>query len=207
MNSVMRAWADLPPIPADRLMALLTEPRRLTRGLHHVNALLLQADRHCHPHWLRPLRWAALYHRAIDDPRASPEANRAGSAELWLEHFSAIHDTVRGVSATWEQDVATAIVVDPLRRPPVLLPWQQAFLDLCLGDWAASPLVYEACRLLERAEAEVAGISEERWTGARVARLDAALTCGRLFHSVHADKEILAKDNIRRERSRYGAAG
>ena len=206
MNSVMKAWSDCPPIFADRLMALLSDAGRLYHNLHRTNALLLEADRTCDPHWLRPLRWALLYHDAVhplDDPGAdAPDARTAaGSTELWLEHFPALHETIHGVSGQWEQDVATAIqhTADPFVRPDRLLPWQQALLDLTCGPLGAAPAVYDAHRLLMMAEALQAGMTRERWSSRRRQALARASACPVLFHVVHRDREPVARDNLRRE--------
>ena len=216
----MKAWADLPPIYADRLMALLSDPARVYRGLHRTNALLLEADRTCHPHWLRPLRWAILYHDAVPAPQApgrdgkqAPGRDRTktmgddaarGSMELWLEHFPAIHDTVHGVSGGWEQEVADVILLaaDPFERPAGLLSWQQALLDLVCGDLGAVPVVYEANRLLAMAEATQAGLTSVEWTAARQKVLSRALACDRLYHCVHRDREVAARTNLRHELER-----
>ncbi len=200
MNSVQKAWADLPPLFADRLMALLCDPARTTLGLHHVNQLLLDADRTCHPHWLRPLRWAILYHGAIDDPHAAPGENQRASAELWLEHFPALHETTRGVSAAFERDVAEAIhaTATPLDRASITAPWQQALLDLVLGPLGVPPALHEADRLASRFAAARAGMST-RFFGERRAFLEKASATPRLYHRVYGDREAPARANIARE--------
>ena len=197
MNSVMKAWADLPPILADRLMALLTAPGRIHHGLHHTNQLLLDADRFCEPHWLRPLRWAILYRDAVHDPLASASANAHASSELWTEHFSAIHETVRNVSGQWEHEVAAAILADPFARDDDLLPWQHALLDLGLGGLGATPELYEATRLLASSEFMMAGGTN--WASRRGPFLERALACPRLFTRVHGDRETQARANMSRE--------
>ncbi len=193
MNSVMRAWADLPPIYADRLMALLTAPERVATGLHAVNQLLLDADRFCEPHWLRPLRWGLLYQGSVHDPQADLFANKNASAELWREHFSAIHETVRGVSGQWEDEIAAVILAsaDPFSRPADFLPWQHALLDLTLGPLGLPRPLYDAYRLLIEAET---AIGREAW-------LARASDCPRLFHTVHQDRESIARANIGRDLS------
>lgn len=197
MNSVMKAWADLPPILADRLMALLTAPGRVHHGLHHTNQLLLDADRFCEPHWLRPLRWAILYCHAVHDPLASAAANSQASSELWTEHFFAIHETVRNVSGQWEHEVAAAILADPFARGADLLPWQHALLDLGLGELGAAPEIYEATRLLAVSAFITAGGTQ--WAFVRSAFLNRALACPRLFTRVHGDREAQARANMSRE--------
>jgi predicted metal-dependent HD superfamily phosphohydrolase len=197
MNSVMKAWADLPPIFADRLMALLTAPGRLAHGLHRTNQLLLDADTVAEPHWLRPLRWAILYRYAVFDPLASRAENAMASAELWAEHFPAIHETVRNVSGTWEDEVAAALLADPFDRPDAFLPWQHALLDLDLGWHGATPAVYEAQRLLIVAEFSQAGGTD--WDAARRAFVERALACPILFRKVQVGREAAARENLRRE--------
>ena len=199
MNSLMKAWADLPPLLADRVVALLTPPGRPAHRLHRTNQLLLDADRHCHPHWLRPLRWAILYAHAIHDPGAAPGDNRLARAELWREHFPAIHDTVRNVSASWEGEVAAALEADPLERPADLRAWQHALLDLGHGALGEPATSYEADRSVARAEAEAAGVPPERWAHERRATLRRVLACPRLYHLVLTDREDTARANVRRE--------
>jgi predicted metal-dependent HD superfamily phosphohydrolase len=207
MNSVQKAWADLPPLFADRLMALLCDPARATHGLHHVNQLLLDADRTCHPHWLRPLRWAILYHVAIHDPQAAPGENQRASAELWLEHFPALLETTRGVTASFEADVAEAIraTATPLDRACVARPWRDALLDLVLGPLGAPPDLYEADRLASRFAATRAGIEPARWAAERRAFLERALAAPRLYYRIHGDREAQARENIARERAGFRA--
>ena len=197
MNSLQKAWSDLPPLLADRVVALLIGDGAYR--LHRTNQLLLDADRHCHPHWLRPLRWAILYAHVIHDPHASREENRQACAELWLEHFPAIHDTVRNVSGLWEAEVAAALRAEPLDRPSDLRPWQHALLDLDLGILGAPAPLYEADRLIARAGAVSAGVPLDAWTDARRARLRRALACPRLYHLVLTDSEAAARANVRRE--------
>ncbi len=199
MNSLMKAWADLPPLLADRVVALLTSPDRPARRLHRTNQLLLDADHHCDPHWLRPLRWAILYRHVVHDPRATPKANRRACAELWLEHFPAIHDTVRNVSGAWEAEVAMVLEADPLERPPGLRPWQHALLDLDLGALGAPAALYEADRLVRWAEAEEAGVRPEIWGDERCAWLGRVLACPRLYHLVLTERADAARANVRRE--------
>ncbi len=199
MNSLMRAWADLPPLLADRVVALLTPPDQPAHRLHRTNQLLLDADRHCHPHWLRPLRWAILYAHVIHDPHATPEDDRLARAELWREHFPAIHDTVRNVSASWEDEVADALEADPFARPAGLRAWQHALLDLDLGPLAAPAALYEAERLVARTEAEAAGVPPAPWADERRATLGRALACPRLYHLILTEREAAARANICRE--------
>lgn len=199
MNSVMKAWSDLPPLFADRLMALLAAPGRRTYGLHHVNALLLEADRQCQPHWLRPLRWALLYHCAIHDPLAPADDNACASADLWREHAPAILETVRGVSPTFEQEVGDVIEAPLLARPPGFLPWQQAFCDLRLG-WLGEPEgLFAARRAWEAAAAALAGASD--WPAARHEFLRDVTACPRLYHRLYQDRESPARHNAARELS------
>ncbi|WP_158808877.1 hypothetical protein [Beijerinckia sp. L45] len=200
MNSVMKAWADLPPIFADRLMALLTAPGRIAQGLHRTNQLLLDADAFCEPHWLRPLRWAILYRYAVFDPLVSAAENAIASAELWAEHFPAIHDTVRNVSGAWEDEAAAALLADPFARPDGFLPWQHALLDLDLGWLGAAAAVYEAQRLLIVAEFAAAGGTD--WAAARRGFLQRALACPILFQKVHVDREAAARSNLKGELTR-----
>ncbi len=214
MNGVIKAWADLPPLFADRLMALLTQPGRLFHGLHRTNQLLLDADRYAQPHWLRPLRWAILYRHAVFDPLADARTNAEASAELWAEHFPALHDTVRNVSGAWEVEVAAAILAcaTPFARAPNLRPWQHAFVDLDCGALGAAPAVYEANCLLVAAEHAGAGGRAADWVRARGMILAEALACPQLFHVVHQDWESAARNNMRREfdgvgPSSRGAAG
>ncbi len=201
MNSVTRAWGDLPPLFADRLMALLSAPDRLYHGLHRTNGLLLDADRACQPHWLRPLRWAILYRHTVFDPLASAQANAEASAELWTEHFPALHDTVRNLSAGWGEEVADAILAaaTPFGRPPGLRPWQHALLDLELGALGAGAAVYAANRLFAAAEYRGAGGSQAGWDERRTLFLGQALACPRLFHVAHLSREPIARANVRRE--------
>jgi predicted metal-dependent HD superfamily phosphohydrolase len=204
MNSVMKAWGDLPPIFADRLMALLCAPGRLTHGLHRVNQLLIEADRACHPHWLRPLRWAVLYRTAVYDPLSPPGENQRASAELWLEHFPAIFETVRGVSGSWEQEVAAVIeaVAVPFERPESFLPWQHALLDLSLG-WLGEPKgLYAARRVFQAAAYEAAGGEPGDWLRLRRDFLEQALACPRLYDCVYMEREAQARENARRELGR-----
>ena len=204
MNSVGKAWADLPPLFADRLMALLAAPERLCHGLHRANALLLDADRFCQPHWLRPLRWVILYRHAVFDPLASARANAEASAELWAEHFPAIHDTVRNVSAQWGEEAAAAILAaaSPFARPEGLRAWQHALLDLDLAVLGEAAAVYEAHRLLHAAEHAAAGGAAADWQAARTRHLRDALACPRLFHVALADREGAARRNMRDELAR-----
>jgi len=202
MNSVMKAWGDLPPIFADRLMALLCAPGRPGHGLHRVNQLLIEADRACHPHWLRPLRGAALYHTAVHDPLAPPGANQRASAELWLEHFPAIFETVRGVAGSWEQEVAAVIEASPFARPESFLPWQHAFLDLGLGWLGEAEGLYAARRVFQAAAHEAAGGNPGDWLGSRRDFLERALACPRLFHRAYAEREAQARQNASRELGR-----
>ena len=197
MNSLQKAWSDLPPLLADRVVALLTG--RGAYRLHRTNQLLLDADRHCHPHWLRPLRWAILYAHVIHDPHASRDEDRQARAELWLEHFPAIHDTVRNVSGLWEAEVAAALRADPLERPHDLRPWQHALLDLDLGILGAPAPRYEADRLGALADAASAGVAGDAWADARHARLRRVLASPRLYHLVLTDREAAARVNVRRE--------
>ncbi len=208
MNSVTKAWADLPPLFADRLMALLTQPSRLYHGLHRTNQLLLDADRHAQPHWLRPLRWAILYRFAVFDPLAGAQANADASAELWAEHFPSLHDTVRNVSGAWEGEVAAAILAAaaPFARPAGLRAWQHALLDLDCGALGAVPAVHQANRLLMAAEHAAAGGAPEDWRRSEVERANAALACPALFHVVLHDREDAARANLTGMASR-GAAG
>ena len=197
VNSLQKAWSDLPPLLADRVVALLTGHG--AHRLHRTNQLLLDADRHCHPHWLRPLRWAILYAHVIHDPRASRDENRLARAELWLEHFPAIHDTVRNVSGLWEAEVAAVLRADPLERPPDLRPWQHALLDLDLGILGAPAPLYDADRLVALAEAAAAGVPLDAWADERHATLRRALACPRLYHLILTDREDAARANVRRE--------
>jgi len=199
MNSVMKAWSDLPPIFADRLMALLCAPDRRTHGLHRVNQLLIEADRACHPHWLRPLRWAVLYHTAVHDPLASEAENQHASAELWLEHFPAIFETVRGLSGIWEQEVAAAIEASSFARPESFLPWQHAFLDLGLGWLGEAEGLYAAQRDWHAAAYQAAGGDPGDWLRSRRDFLERVVACPRLYHCVHAEREMQARENARRE--------
>jgi predicted metal-dependent HD superfamily phosphohydrolase len=204
MNSVIKAWGDLPPLFAGRLMVLLTAPGRLTHGLHHVNQLLIEADRACHPHWLRPLRWAILYHTAIRDPLAPDHENQRASAELWLEHFPAIFETVPGVSGSWEQEAAGAIeaLATPFARPGGFLPWQHALLDLNLG-WLGDPEgLYAANRVFDAAAYQAAGGEAGDWLEGRNAALVQALDSPRLYHRVYMEREARARENARRELGR-----
>jgi predicted metal-dependent HD superfamily phosphohydrolase len=204
MNSVMKAWGDLPPLFAGRLMVLLTARGRLTHGLHHVNQLLIEADRVCHPHWLRPLRWAILYHTAVHDPLASPGENQRASAELWLEHFPAIFETVPGVSGSWEQEAAAAIeaLANPFERPESFLPWQHALLDLSLG-WLGEPEgLFAAGRVFHAAAYQAAGGEAGDWLDRRNAVLGQALASPRLYHRVNMDREEQARENARKELGR-----
>jgi predicted metal-dependent HD superfamily phosphohydrolase len=201
MNSVMKAWGDLPPLFAGRLMVLLTAPGRLTHGLHQVNQFLIEADRACHPHWLRPLRWAILYHTVIHDPLAPESENQRASAELWLEHFPAIFETVPGVSGSWEQEGGAAIeaLATPFERPEGFLPWQHALLDLSLG-WISKPEgLYAANRAVQAAAYEAAGGKGEDWLRMRRHFLEQALNCPRLYHRVYIEREEPARNNARRE--------
>ncbi len=199
MNGVLKAWTDLPPLFADRLMALLTAPGRLYHGLHRVNGLLLDADRFSQPHWLRPLRWAILYRYAVFDPLAGVRANAEASVELWAEHFPALHETARNVSGTWEEEVAEAILAAaaPFDRPTSLRPWQHALIDLDCGMLGAAPPVYAASRLLMAAEHAATGGTEEGWSEAQATFAAEALACPTLFHIVHRDREAAARANLR----------
>ena len=199
MNSLQKAWADLPPLLADRVVALLTGPDRFAQRLHRTNQMLLEADRCCHPHWLRPLRWAILYAHVVHDPRATPAENRRARAELWAEHFPAIHDTVRNVSATWDAEVAAVLNADPLARPAELRAWQHALLDLDLGPLGAPAPLHEVERLIGRAEAEAAGVSLDTWTADRRATLRRVLACPRPYHLVLTERAEVAWANARRE--------
>ncbi len=199
MNSLMTAWAELPPLLADRVMALLAPADRPAHRLHRTNQLLLDADRYCHPHWLRPLRWAVLYSHVIHDPCAAEAENRLACAELWTEHFPAIHDTVRNVSHLWEAEVAAVLQADPIERSPELRPWQHAMLDLGLGALGLPPPLYEAERLVARAEAELAGVSSDEQDDVRRATLRRALACPRFYHLVLKERENVARGNIIRE--------
>ena len=199
MNTLVKAWADLPPLLTDRVLALLTRPHPVAHRLHRTNQLLLDADRFCHPHWLRPLRWAILYAHVIHDPRASAKENRQACAELWVEHFPAIHDTVRNVGGDWETEVAAVLLADPLDRRPDLRPWQHALLDLDLGYLGAPIAFYEADRLTDRAGAEAAGVLLDDWAGERRTKLCRVLGCPRLYHLVLTDRDEAARANVRRE--------
>ena len=199
MNGVLKAWSDMPPLFADRLMALLTAPARLYHGLHRVNGLLLDADRFCQPHWLRPLRWAILYRHAVFDPLAGAHLNAEASVELWVEHFPALHDTVRNVSGSWEDEVAAAILAaaGPFNRPASLRPWQHALLDLNCGVLGTAPAVFQASRLLMAAEHAAAGGTDEGWRDAQAAFAAEALACPTLFHVIHREREGAARANLR----------
>jgi hypothetical protein len=201
VNSVLKAWADLPAVFADRLMALLGEQGRRTHGLHHVNQLLLEADRHAQQHWLRPLRWALLYHCAVHDPLAPARENARASAELWREHAPAIVETVRGVSPTFEQEVGDAIETPLFERPAGFLPWQHAFCDLRLG-WLGEPEgLFAARRAWDAAAAAEAGASADIWHVARRAAMDAALACETIYHRIHVEREAHARRNAAQDRA------
>ena len=162
----------------------------------HIRAVLGALHRWLGPELPPALEFAALWHDAVYDPKASDNEER--SAELCAEHLGEMGADEATLARAVELILATKKHVPPDDSPDAL-----ALLDADLWILGATPRVYDRyARLIRR---EYAHVPDDAYRAGRSAVLERFLTRERLYFRETSEarwREVRARENLRCELAR-----